>query len=48
MKKSYLIKSEKGNVASVTFNGNKKPSNKTVKVLSTIIDLAFNHKPKRK
>ena len=43
-KKSYWMKSKEGNIASVTFEGSKKPSKKTVKALSTLIDLAFKKK----
>ncbi len=46
-KKSYFVKSNKGNIASVTFEGSKKPSKKTVEALKTIIDLAFNHLSKQ-
>lgn len=35
------MKSKGGNVASVTFDGSKKPSQKTLEALSTMIDLAF-------
>jgi len=42
-KKSYLIKTKAGNIASATFEGSKKPSKKTVEALSTMIDLAFVH-----
>lgn len=45
-KKSYWMKSKGGNVASVTFEGSKKPSKKVVEALSTMIDLAVNHVPK--
>jgi hypothetical protein len=41
-KKSYWMKSKEGNVASVTFEGSRKPSKKTVEALSTMIDLAFH------
>jgi len=37
------MKSKDGNVASVTFEGSKKPSKKTVEALSTMIDLAFKN-----
>lgn len=52
-KKSYGFKSKNGNVASVTFEGNKKPSEKTLEALSTMIDLAYtnlkpNHQPNNK
>lgn len=47
-KKSYWMKSKEGNVASVTFEGSKKPSKKTVEALSTMIDLAFRHLSKQK
>jgi hypothetical protein len=40
--KSYWLKSEKGNIASVTLPNNKKPSKETVKALSAMIDIAFN------
>lgn len=41
--KSYWMKSKGGNVASVTFNGSKKPSKKVLEALSTMIDLAFKN-----
>lgn len=47
-KKSYGFKSKGGNVASVTFEGNKKPDKKTLEALSTLVDLAFNHVAKPK
>lgn len=45
-KKSYWLKSKDGNIASVTFEGKKKPTKKVVEALSTMIDLAFKHIPK--
>lgn len=39
-KKSYWLKSEKGNIASVTFTGKKKPSKKMIAALSNLIDRA--------
>lgn len=35
------MKSKGGNVASVTFEGSKKPPKKVLEALSTMIDLAF-------
>ena len=46
--KSYWLKSEKGNIASVTFSDNKKPSKETVKALSSMVDIAFNKLKKGK
>ena len=43
-KKSYWMKSKGGNVASTTFEGSKKPSKKTIKIISLLIDLAYKKK----
>ena len=47
MAKSYGIKTKKGNVASVTFENDKKPSKKVIKALSHLVDIAFNELSKK-
>jgi len=39
-KKSYGLKTKEGNIASVTFDGKRKPSKKVIESISTMVDLA--------
>lgn len=40
--KSYWLKTKKGNVASVSFATDKKPSKETINALNAMVDIAFN------